>query len=369
MKRIIIAIATIMLGLSLASCGRQKFKILLPTEYMAPELISSFQKEYGVKVKAIPFVSNEAAITRLKMEEFDLVISSDYATEQLIEEDLIMKIDWNRVNLNPETDLVDTLVELLDQFKESDKPLDLLEYTVPYFWGNLGIIYNNKKVSLEKLEQMQWSIFTDTTLDRAVYDSSRDAFFFALKQNGFSANSEDDDELEIARAYLEDIALSSHRNGEVVYLTDEILDDMQKTTPPFDVALVYGGDALYIKHSIGDSPKNDFIDYYVPTVGTNIFLDGFVIPKNTSDVDLVYAFINHISKHENSVINTTEIGYISAIKSVYDQMIKDEDSVFYPYKELYAISYNKEVDEIYRYVPKSKLFMDEEWGKIKGKKK
>ncbi len=357
MKKIILSIASIFVILALVACGRPTFKILLPTEYLAEELIDSFQKEHGVRVKAIPFTSNEAAITRLRMEKFDLIIPSDYAAEQLIEEDLILPLEWDKITaVDRENGFPEYMVEVLEAYENDAKPLVLLDYMVPYFWGNLGITYNKNKVTEEELEQEQWGIFLRDDLKKAVYDSSRDAFLMALKHLGYSANTEDESELEAAEDFLKQVDRTRH----VVYLTDDILDDMQKDVPEYDIALTYSGDALYIK-LMSDKPE---IGYYTPTVGTNIFIDGISIPKSSKHIDLAYAFINHVSKHENGVINMIDVAYVSAIKSVYEYTLNDEASPFYPYRDFGLIHMN-ENDELFRYVPASKKIMDDAWSKIR----
>lgn len=357
MKKIIGFLASVLLVVTLASCGRPKFKILLPTEYLAEELIFSFQKKYNVKVKTIPFVSNEAAMVKIGIEKFDLIIPSDYSVEQLIEEDLIYPIDWNKVNIDRTNGFPLGLQQTLEAYESSDKPLVLLDYMVPYLWGNLGILYNKNVVSQAELEAEQWGIFLRSDLKKAIYDSSRDAFFMALKHtNASSPNTTNRAELDRAEQFLRDIDKSGNR----VYLTDDILDDMQDTPPKYDIALAYSGDALYVKYQ----SKKPEIGFYAPTDGTNVFIDGFVIPKSSSDVEMAYNFINHISEYDNAIINTVEIGYVTAIKSVYEYMINNPASEFYPYRDFYMIEL-KENDEVFRYVPQAKREMDERWTKIR----
>lgn len=358
MKKTIGFLASVLLVIALASCGRTKFKILLPTEYLAEDLIKSFQKEYKVKVKTTPFVSNEAALVKLGLEKFDLVIPSDYAVEQMMEQDLLLPIDWSLITeVDKETGFVDTLYDVVDLYKNSDKSVDLLEYMVPYLWGNLGIMYNKNVVTEQELEAEQWGIFARKDLKKAIYDSSRDAFFMALKHtNASSGNTSDNTELNNAEAFLRTV----DKSGSRVYLTDDILDDMQNPTPAYDIALAYSGDALYVK----SQSKKPEIGFYSPSIGTNVFIDAMVIPKTSRYVDLAYAFINHVSEHNNAVLNTIDVGYVSAIKTVYEYMITDKDSYFYPFKEFYIINL-RESDEVFRYVPEAKRQMDERWSKIR----
>ncbi len=354
MKKIISILVVFLLTLSLTACGEADLKILIPTEYLAEELVADFQKMHKIKIKTVPFVSNEAAITKLKMEKFDLIVPSDYAVEQLVAEDLIIPLDWDNItSVNKETSFPESLIQIIDSYESSEVNIKLLDYMVPYFWGNLGIVYDSTKPGLkEALENEQWGIFTDASLERVIYDSSRDAFFMALRQLGYSANTKNISELTAAEQYLNQIA----DTPKVYFLTDEILDDMQ--TLRYDVALTYNGDAVYLMER---QPK---VGYYVPTNGTNVFVDGLSIPKNSRNIDLAYKFINFVLEYDNAVINTIDVTYVSAIKEVYEHMLNDTDSHFYKLRDVYRVEM-RENDEIFHFVPEAKRFMDDAWTRIR----
>lgn len=349
MKKILSLIISAVTLITLVSCRAADIKLLMPGSYIDKSIVRSFEKETGKKVSVVPFESNEAALTKLKTEKFDLVIPSDYMIEQMIKEDLLQKIDWTKVTeLNKETSFPNELKSLLDELGE-DFPI--LDYSVPYFWGNLGILYNTKKVNKELLEQQQWNIFRNTELKIVMYDSARDGFFIALKELGYSGNTAVESELLEAEAYLKNMA----KQANVVFLTDEILDDMKASK--YDISLTYSGDAIYLMDSNAD------LDFYVPTIGSNIFVDGFVIPKGARDLDLVYEFINHISSYENALSNTLEVMYQSPRKDVYELMIS-EDSELYHLVNAYQVV-RSENDELFRYVPLAKAFIDDSWARIR----
>lgn len=185
MKKIILLVVTVLLGLFITSCGEADLKILIPTQYISEDLVREFEKENKVRVKTISFASNEAAIARLKRETFDLMVPSDYAIEQMIKEDLLLPIDWEQITLNKETDFAEPLMALINSYETAEVPVPLLDYTVPYFWGNLGIIYNAEKEGLKEiLEEENWGAFLRDDLKKVVYDSSRDAYVVALKHLG-----------------------------------------------------------------------------------------------------------------------------------------------------------------------------------------
>ncbi len=350
MKKTLSLIISLIALTMLTSCKAADIKLLMPGSYIDKSIVRSFEKETGKKVSIVPFDSNEAALTKLKTEKFDLIIPSDYMIEQMIKEDLLQKVDWNKIpDFNKETDFPEELKALLDELGE-DFPI--LDYSIPYFWGNLGILYNKKKVSKTLLEQEQWNIFRNEEIEKIVmYDSARDGFFVALKHLGYSGNTDVESELIDAEKYLTDMAKQSN----IVFLTDEILDDMKVSK--YDISLTYSGDAVYLMDS------NDDLDFYVPTIGSNVFVDAFAIPKESRDLDLVYAFINHMSKYQNALNNTLEIMYQSPRKDVYELMIS-RDSELYHLVNAYKVVRN-ENDELFRYVPSAKAFIDDSWAKIR----
>ena len=300
-------------------------------------------------MKIVTFESNEAALTKARSEKYDLYLPSDYMIEQMIEEDMLQKIDWTKIsNLNKETSFPDELQSLLDAY-EAEFPL--LDYAVPYFWGNLGILYNTETVSLDLLEASQWEIFKNTSLNMVMYDSSRDGFFVALKTLGYSANTSNETELKEAENWLKDMT----KNSRITFLTDEILDDM--LVPRYDLSLTYSGDAVYL---MGEQPK---LGYFVPTVGTNVFVDAFAIPKDVNDLDAVYDFINFMSSYKSAKQNTLEIMYQATRKDVYNEMLA-EGSDLYDLRDAYRVVLNPE-DELFRYVPANKRFIDDSWATIR----
>lgn len=354
MKKLAVLVLVFISGLFLSSCGEADLKILLPTLYIDEQLVKEFEKEYKVSVKTISFASNEAAISRLKRETFDLVIPSDYAIEQMIDEDLILPIDWMKINLDRNTGYADPLMGLVNAYAEAEKPVPLLDYAVPYFWGNLGIIYNSKKEGLKEIvEEEGFGAFLRNDLKKVVYDSSRDGFALALKQLGYSVNTTNETELKAAEQLLKDIAGTSN----TLFLTDQIIDDMADLK--HDIALTYNGDAVYVRS------LQENVGYFAPESGTNVFLDAFVIPKKSRNLELAYEFINFISSHDNAVRNAEEVFYVSAIKTVYDYMVTDESSSFYADKDIYMIEYRSGKDELFRYIPTVKKFMDDAWARIR----
>lgn len=355
MKKILSLALLSLVGTILSGCGvvrtigcinKEKLALFNWGEYIDKSILSAFEAEYNVCVSMSTFDSNESAITKMKTQSFDIIIPSDYAIEQMVKEDLIAEIDWSKITtFDKETDLASGLESILQAVE-----FDLLKYAVPYFWGNVGILYNKEVVTTAELETKEWEIFK-AGYKTAFYDSSRDGFMVALKTLGYSMNSATQSELTEAEVWLTDLA----RRKNVVFLTDEILDDMVDLT--YDIALTYSGDAIYL---MSEQSK---LGFYVPASGTNVWADAMVIPKNAKDTDLAYKFINFMMTYESQQKNTEYVMYTTPRQDVYTDMIKT-DSAFYAYKDAYNIVIHTN-DEVFRYNTTTKAFMNDAWARVR----
>ena len=163
-KRIAAAVLIVVMCLSAAGCskkggdakekyGSDVLKIFLPSEYMADNLVGDFEKEFGVKVIVELFDSNEMMYTKFSAgESYDVLIPSDYMIERLIKEEQLQKIDKNLI-----PNMKNLASEVLNAAYDSDN-----SYSVPYFWGTVGIVYNKNNVELSELESKGWDIFRDS---------------------------------------------------------------------------------------------------------------------------------------------------------------------------------------------------------------
>ena len=199
MKKIIIVVALFLSVLTLSACEKKPvFHIYNWGNYLSQSVVRKFEKEFGVKVKQTPtFDTNENAITMLQSNHsFDLAVPSDYAVEQLLSLGLIEKIDWAKITtINPDKDFDPHLKGLIDKIAlETD--YDLLDYGVPYFWGNFGILYNVDKV--DEADLTGWDLMKNPNYRISLYDSSRDSLLMALKNLGYSVNTENEVEVQAA---------------------------------------------------------------------------------------------------------------------------------------------------------------------------
>lgn len=352
MKKVLILSVFIVLFTLLASCqSGPTLHLYNWGEYIDDDLVSLFEETYEVRVKQIAFDSNEVAITQIKGgNQYDLVIPSDYAIEQLASESLIQEIDWTKITtFDPETDLADGLNQILTRVKDDPEDgFDLLNYSVPYFWGNVGILYNT--LTVDENDLTGWDILHNDAYKIAFYNSARDAFMPALKATGAqSINHPTAAEMTDAMAWL-----STGLTPQVSVITDDIFEAMLHPAR-YDVAVSYSGDANYLMS------ENENLGFYVPEEGTNVWMDGFVIPVG-ADLELAYQFINFMLEADQARQNTEFVGYSTPRKDVFEEMIAPGGSF-----EDYAASYDVRIndnDEVYRFNLTLKQEMDTKWQEL-----
>ncbi len=332
------------LAFMLAGCNSETktLKVFNWGVYMDDTLIGEFEKEHNVRVVYDEFDSNESMYTKLMSgEKYDIIVPSDYMVQRLIDENLLQKLDKKIVNLE------DVLPNVLNKSFDPNN-----EYSAPYFWGNVGILYNTKKVDVKDLEK-GWNILLNEKYkgDIYFYDSERDAFMIALKALGYSANSNVDTQLDEAFVWLTQL----NATMEPIYVTDDVIDNMIAGNK--SIAIVYSGDAAYILD------ENEDMAYYAPLEGTNIWVDNMVIPANAENPELANAWISFMLSEDAQSRNTLEVGYTTVHQAVWDFMISDEGD--YAGNEAYAVRTDYAKDEIFNYDAELKIKMSNLWLKIK----
>ena len=171
----------------LNACTSNALVIYMPKEYISEDLIDAFEQETGIQVALRYFDSNEVLLTNAKVNSYDLIIPSDYAIEELAAGDYLKPLDWDRIDFD-KADFSVNLSNAMEQLNTDG--FDILEYSLPYFWGTVGLIYNNTKAGLyEDLVEEEWNILNNPNYSKMIYDSSRDAFMAALYANNFEMNN------------------------------------------------------------------------------------------------------------------------------------------------------------------------------------
>ena len=286
--------------------GSNVLKLYLPGEYLGENVISDFEKQYGVRVIVENFDSNEMMYTKLMAgDRYDVIIPSDYMIERLMNEDFLQPLDKSMIpNMENMSDAV------LGMSYDPDNT-----YSIPYFWGSVGLVYNHENVDPAVIESEGWEVLrnTDYAGHIYIYDSERDSFMMAFKALGYSMNTEDPNEINDAYEWL----LQMNNTMSPVYVTDEVIDGMMNGYK--DIAVVYSGDAAVVLD------ENEDMSFYMPSQGTNIWCDAMVIPANAENPKLAHEFINYMLTYEAAFDNTETVGYTSPNAEVFEEMTTSED--------------------------------------------
>lgn len=314
-------------------------------EYTGENIISGFEELTGAKVIMDNFDSNEQMYIKVANgDAYDVLVPSDYMIQRMMQEDMLQKLE-------PET-RKECLGELVDAIK--GLPYDPKnEYSIPYFWGTVGIVYDKTKVSEEDLEKDGWDIFLDQKFkgDIYLYDSERDSFMMALKALGYSMNTTSQDELNAAYNWL--IQCVQTMDPEIV--TDEIIDNMAQARKA--LGLIYSGDAAYVMS------ENENMGFYMPKSGTNLWSDAMVIPKNAKNPKLANEFIRYITSYDAAMDNSSYVGYTSPNKEVTEELGGkggDYDGI-----NAYTPRAGYDKDEVFQYDETTRKIIADLWSRVK----
>ena len=314
-------------------------------EYTGENIISGFEELTGAKVIMDNFDSNEQMYIKVANgDAYDVLVPSDYMIQRMMQEDMLQKLE-------PET-RKECLSELMEAIK--GLPYDPKnEYSIPYFWGTVGIVYDKTKVSEEDLEKDGWDIFLDQKFkgDIYLYDSERDSFMMALKALGYSMNTTSQDELNAAYNWL--IQCVQTMDPEIV--TDEIIDNMAQARKA--LGLIYSGDAAYVMS------ENENMGFYMPKSGTNLWSDAMVIPKNAKNPKLANEFIRYITSYDAAMDNSSYVGYTSPNKEVMEELGGkggDYDGI-----NAYTPRAGYDKDEVFQYDEITRKIIADLWSRVK----
>ncbi len=322
----------------------QTLRIYSPGEYIGENVIPAFEEMTGARVVLELFDSNEQMYIKVANgEAFDILIPSDYMIERLIKEELVQKIEIEKM------ENADALSKQVRNLSFDPKN----EYSIPYFWGSVGIVYDTTKVTEKELETQGYNIFLNQKYkgDIYLYDSERDSFVMALKALGYSMNTESEEELQEAYRWFESCVTTM----EPEIVTDEIIDNMAQGRKA--LGLVYSGDAAYIMS------ENENMGYYEPKEGTNIWYDAMVIPQNAANVELAHEFMNYMCGYEASYDNSAFVGYTSPNQEVMEELAAPEGA--YQGINAYIPRSGYEKDEVFVFNERTRKIISNLWSKVK----
>lgn len=282
-------------------------------DYIDPALLKKFTKETGIKVQYETFDSNEAMYTKIKQggTTYDIAIPSDYMIDKMVKEDLLFKLDKSQLK---------GIENIGSQFlhKSFDPKND---YSIPYFWGTVGIVYNQTMV--EKAPEHWEDLWREEYRnDIMLVDGAREVIGFGLNSFGHSLNTKNMSEL---------LAVEEKLTRLTPNIKAIVGDEMKGYMIQGDAAIgvTFSGEASEMLDA------NEDLVYVVPSEGSNVWFDNIVIPKTAKHLDEAHQFISFMLDPENAAQNADYIGYATPndkAKALLPAEVT-EDEAFYPSQE------------------------------------
>ena len=280
-------------------------------DYIDPELLSQFEEEAGYRIIYETFDSNEAMFTKVQQggTQYDILGPSEYMIESMIGANLLQALDHS----------------LLPNLSNMDKRfMDLSfdpgnAYSVPYFWGTLGILYNTTVV--DEADIQSWNDLWDPQFDSSImiYDGAREVMGIGLQSMGYSLN-ETDDAILVAAADK----MKALMPNVIALVADEIKMHIAQEEAP--IGITFSGEAAAAMWD------NEDLNYYVPEEGSNIWFDNLVIPANAKNVEGAHALLDFLMRPDVAAQNAEYVGYATPNAAALD-LIDPEitaDEAFYP---------------------------------------
>ena len=283
-------------------------------EYIDPELLKQFEEETGIKVTYETFDSNEGMMGKVEQggTSYDVAMPSEYMVEMMVEKDLLLALDFSQI---PNVKNIDPYFLNLP-FDPSN------EFSLPYFWGTLGIAFNPELLEGQTFES--WDDLWNPSLkqDVILVDSAREVIGMGLNSLGYSLNSTNLDEVRKATDKLKTLS----PNIKAV-IGDEVTPLMVNGEAA--IALTWSGQAADMMY------ENEAIDYIVPKEGSNLWFDNMVIPRTSKNIEGAHLFINFMLGAEVAAQNADYVGYSTPNLAAMELMDPEvtEDERFYPDEE------------------------------------
>ena len=359
MKKVFSLILVLALVLSFAGCDNDQPGVDAPKagqitlnvynwgQYIADgsddslDIIAEFEAKYPhIDVNYSTFDSNEIMYSKLSNGGItvDVIFPSDYMVARLIEEDMLLPLDFENI---PNYQYIDEAFRDMAYDPEN-------KYSVPYTWGTVGIIYNSKYV--DEADVTGWELLWNEKYDDKIlmFDNSRDAFGIAALLRGYDLNTTDEAELRDCAA-----ALAQQKPLVQQYVMDQIYDLMENEEAW--IAPYYAGDYTVM------AEENEALRFFLPAQqGFNLFTDAMCIPKCSQEKEAAELFINFLCDPEISAANMEWVEY--SVPSTAAKAFLDEetvsDPVAYPSDEALenGTSYAYLLPEVTRFV--ESLFME-----------
>jgi len=296
--------------------GENTLTVLNYGKYIDEGVLKQFEAETGIEVKYEEYESPEEMYTKYKAGaiDYDVICTSEYIIQKLISEGEVLEQDYT--TLSNYENLDKDILTLAQSYDPNNS------YTVPYFYGTVGIVYDTTKVSEEEVST--WNVLWDEKYENEIImmNSVRDAFIPALKLSGYGINEGSEEKLREALGLLD-------KQFPIVYayFVDEIGDEMISGNA--QMALIYSGEAAYAMDF------NENLAYTIPEEGSNIWIDSWFIPKSCQNEEAAMLFLDYLCGEEAAMANFEYVYYASPITPVVealDEEVRSNEAII-PSKE------------------------------------
>lgn len=364
MKKIVIMVsALVMMLLCLTGCGDSlTLNVYNWGEYISDgsegsfDTIREFEKwykeTYGQKVTVNynTFASNEDMYNKISSGavSYDVIFPSDYMISRMAEENLLLPLNFDNI---PNYEYIDDTFKGLYYDPQN-------QYTVPYAYGIVGVIYDANVV--DAADTGSWDLMWNEKYSGKIlqFNNSRDAFGTAIYKLDLDVNSSDKADWD--KAYNEMLA---QRPLVYSYVMDEIYNMMESGEA--SIGAYYAGDYF----TMVDAQAEDVdLQFYYPE-RTNFYVDAMCIPSCAQNKELAEIFINYMLSEEPAIANAEYTYYASPNSIVYNSETYLEDmgeetiAVLYPELGDFAERYNKEA---YRNLNREMLdYLNTLWENVK----
>ncbi|OPJ59187.1 ABC transporter substrate-binding protein [Clostridium oryzae] len=291
--------------------SKNKINVFNWGEYIEPSILKDFTNKTGIKVNYQTYATNEEMYEKVKSgtNNYDLICPSDYMLDRMRKERLLQKIDYEKL---PNYKNID------DKYKSQSYDKSN-EYSVPYMWGTIGILYDKQKIK-DKINS--WNTLWNPKYKGQIFmsDDMRNSIGISLLRLGYSINSTNAQEIKKAANEL----MKQRSLVNPVYIGDQVKDSMRSGEK--EIAFMYSGDAEVLKNE--DSSR---FEYVIPKEGTNIWFDNWAIPKNTKNKTAAEKFLNYLLDAKINKKNVDEIGYATPNKAtlpLLDSKIRNDKSAY-----------------------------------------
>lgn len=304
-----------------SGCGDDRVTIRVYNwgEYIDEDMIDLFEEETGIRVDYTTFNDNESMYAKVKNAgdaSYDVIVPSDYMIKQMIADDMLSPLNFDNI-----PNLVNVDARYLNPSYDPEGM-----YSVPYLAGLVGILYNTDETGSDEITSWR-ALFDDKYAGKVcMLDSMRDTVGLTLKMLGYSMNDTDPAHIEEAKNLL-----IAQKENVLAYGTDELTEKVMSGTAA--LSMVYPGEGI---GAVDEQPEN--LKFVIPTEGSNLAVDSFVIPKNSTHQAEAEAFINFMLRPDVAAANAIASGYATTNKAAKD-LLPDEvinNQCLYPSDDVMA---------------------------------